>query len=110
MSPAGADARVVLRYDSDCRFCSASARYLEARSGGRVRLQAAPGIAAAEFEDAHGTRRGGAAVTSALARSESYLLRVAARILDLPGVHLARDAGYAVAARSRWLLSKVAAT
>lgn len=112
MTPAAArdtEDRAILRYDSDCRFCTASARFIEARSGGRVRLEAAPGIAAAEFEDGRGTRRGGAAVTGALALSTGpRWLRVVSRLLDAPGVQLARDAAYAIAARSRWLLSRIA--
>ncbi len=104
MSASDAEVRAVLRYDSECRFCTASARFIEARSRGRVRLQAVPGIGAAELDDAHGTRRGGAAVTGALALGAGWWCL---RVLDLPGVHLARDAGYAVAARSRWLLSWV---
>jgi predicted DCC family thiol-disulfide oxidoreductase YuxK len=98
-------APATLRYDSSCAFCSASARWVEIRGAGRVRLEAAPGIRAAELEgDGVGLRRGGAALTEAylLATGQGWL-----RFLDWPGVRLLRDAAYAVVARSRHVLSRL---
>ncbi|MSP21722.1 MAG: hypothetical protein EXR66_01655 [Dehalococcoidia bacterium] len=93
-----------LRYDSDCRFCTASARWIEGRSGARVRLEAAPGIGAAEFAAGGAVRRGGAAATAAyaLATGQRWV-----RALDAPVVSLLRDAAYAVIARSRWALGRL---
>jgi predicted DCC family thiol-disulfide oxidoreductase YuxK len=98
-------ARATLRYDSDCAFCTSSARWIEARGGGRVRLEAAPGIAAAEFLDGDGrVRRGGAAVMRAYALATG---RRWVRLLDVRGVSRARDAAYAAIAHSRWVLSRL---
>lgn len=103
---AGAPAPPTLRYDSTCAFCTASARWVEERAGGRVRLEAAPGIGAAEFVGGdRPLRRGGAAVTAAYALATG---RRWVRILDAPGVAVVRDAGYSVIAHSRWVLSRVA--
>ncbi len=93
-----------LRYDSECRFCTASARFIESRARGHVRLEAAPGIAAAELLDGRTLRRGGAAVTGAFALASPRWARWAG-ILDVRGVRLLRDAAYACVARTRWLLS-----
>lgn len=105
-APERSAALATLRYDSTCAFCSASARWLEARAGGRVRLEAAPGIRAAELEGGGGVlRRGGAALTEAYALATG---RRWVRILDGPGGSLVRDAAYTAVARSRWVLSRLA--
>lgn len=97
--------RATLRYDSDCRFCTASARWIEERAGGRVRLEAAPGIAAAELEDGGALRSGGAALTGAYALATGHRW---VRLLDAPGSALVRDVAYAAIARSRWWLGHLA--
>ncbi|MFN8638449.1 MAG: hypothetical protein U0360_03105 [Dehalococcoidia bacterium] len=92
-----------LRFDSACAFCTASARFIEARTRGRVHLEAAPGIEAAELIEGGALRRGGAAMTGALALVGPRWARLAG-LLDARGVHLLRDAAYACIVRARWPL------
>lgn len=92
-----------LRYDSECAFCTASARFIEARARGSVVLEAAPGVAAAELHSGVSVVRGGGAVTAALSQLPGWGW---VRVLDAPGVRVVRDAVYALVTRVRWLVPR----
>lgn len=101
MTPEGARAPVVLRYDADCAFCTGSARWIQARTRDtrEVRLEPARGIAAVELIEPDGSRIvGGAAVTRLLGATPHWRWL---RALDAPGLSLVRDGGYALVARLR---------
>lgn len=95
--------RATLRYDSACPFCAASARFIEARAHGAIAIEAARDLPAAELRAGASVRRGGGAVTAALALLPGWGW---VRFLDAPGVRLARDAAYALVTRARWLVPR----
>lgn len=78
----------------------ASTRFIEARAQGRITLEAAPGIEAAELLEGGSVRRGGGAVTAALAELPGWGW---VRILDAPGARVLRDAAYALVTHARWV-------
>ena len=98
--------KALLIYDGDCRFCTATARWVERHADGEVEAlpfddQRAPRELASDRRHAHlvegaSTRHGGAAVTGALRHVRGG--RVAA-ILDVRGVAWLRDAVYRAVAR-----------
>lgn len=109
----------VLIYDGGCPFCTAAAYWLQRHAREPVRLlrfdevedaSLLTGLTLAEIEAAahlvtpEGSEyHGGEAVTRAL-----RLLRYGApaALLDLPGLSLLRDGGYALVARLRPVLSR----
>jgi len=110
--------RAVLVYDGDCGFCTAAARWIEARwpEGADVAatssqrldpaLAAAAGVAPEAFGDAaywlEGTRarRGADAVAAALVASGGAL-GVLGRLLELAPVAMLAEPAYRVVARNR---------
>lgn len=115
-----APATHVLVYDGGCTFCASAARWAASRS--RVPLVAVTigdlprDEWLASLSDADVLRQahlitpsgveyhGGAATTAALRLTR---FAVVGWTLDLPGLRVLRDAGYAIAVRSRGFLSRV---
>lgn len=113
-------AMFVIVYDGGCRFCARIAAWAASRAHvpvTTVAFDAVPREAwLTSLSEADVQRQahlitpggveyhGGAAATAALRLTR---FAVAGRILDLPLVNIARDAGYALTVRARGLLSRV---
>lgn len=118
--PAQPPSTFVIVYDGGCRFCTRIAAWAASRARvpvTTVAFDAMPREAwltslseADVLRQAHlitpgGVEyHGGAAATAALRLTR---FAVVGKILDLPLVNIARDAGYALTVRSRGLLSSV---
>jgi predicted DCC family thiol-disulfide oxidoreductase YuxK len=98
--------RARLVYDSDCRFCTATARWVERHAPDSIQAlpfddPAVPSALAADRRHAHliegaSVLHGGAAVTGALRHVRGGR---AATILDRPGARWIRDVVYRAVAR-----------
>jgi len=110
----------VIVYDGGCRFCTRIAAWAASkarvpvatvafdavpREAWLTSLSEADVLRQAHFVTPSGVEyHGGAAATAALRLTR---FAVVGRILDLPLMNLARDAGYALTVRSRGVLSRV---
>lgn len=109
----------VIVYDGDCRFCTSVARWAASRA--RVPVAAIPFedlpremcltslsdaeiLRQAHFITPDGVEHHGAAAATAALRLTRYA--ILGRLLDVPPISIARDAGYALACRWRGTLSR----
>ncbi|HLK13081.1 MAG TPA: DUF393 domain-containing protein [Candidatus Binatia bacterium] len=111
----GPDARPVLLYDGDCRFCVRQAQRLGRWSDGRIRLESFrepgvlarhPGLTAPACEQAMQLVLPGGRVLSGAAAGAHVLglrplLRPLARLYGVPGLRALADTAYGVVARNR---------